>query len=76
MEHNKTEKLLTSLMERGYTVDIEAKGRGREFEMSYEVYTSIEPGLPLIAFGKTLDEALESLIRQIKEIEKLKQETR
>lgn len=72
----KSDKLLTELMEKGYTVDIEAKGRGREYEMTYEVYTNVEPGFPLIAFGKTLDAALESLIRQNKEIEKLKQETR
>ena len=75
MEHN-ADKLLISLMERGYTVDIEAKGRGREYEMSYEVFTYVEPGFPLIAFGKSLDKALESLNRQITEIEKLKQETR
>lgn len=65
---NRAEKLLVDLMEKGYSLSIEAKGRGREFEMSYEVHTltiNLEYPVPLIAFGETLEDALESIQRQI-----------
>jgi len=73
MSKSVADNLLIKLMNDGYTVNIQAKGRGREFEMSYEVMTLVKPGLvhfPLIAFGETLESALESLIRQIDRLNK------
>lgn len=76
-----TEERIALLMANGYTVFIEAKGRGRGFEMSYEVNSSIimfDTKYPLISFGETLDSALDSLIRQIENLKgeklELKQE--
>lgn len=67
----KADKLLKQLMEAGYTVNIQAKGRGREFEMTYEVHTlsNSKFPMPLIAFGERLAEALESIQRQIELVE-------
>lgn len=66
-----TEERLVLLMKNDYTVRITAKGISREFGMTYEVYSTVMlhgSRFTIIGFGETLDQALDSIIRQIESL--------
>ncbi|MFS0657423.1 hypothetical protein AB1L07_02195 [Niallia alba] len=69
---------LYKIMESGWNIQLECKGKGREYEMSFEasaykVVTSdmseddkIMAFYPIHAVGDTLEEITDSLLKQIK----------